>query len=327
MYPDIASLLEAHGITSPAVPLAHDGYSGALLSGIAQDGRRYVLKRFCLRDDWIMRWVGDNDGREAAFAASPVAQRLPPRIRVPMLGACRDGTGWALLMDDITPLLLPSEGVLEAAVVDEVLGRMAELHARFWDDPLDDALFPLLGLRERLTIVSPASAELLVREGLDFGAARGWQLFQLHAAPAAVRLITSLLADMTPILRTLERLPQTLLHGDLKFANIGVGEDVAWLIDWALVSRGPVAVDLAWFLAVNSSRLPWSLDETLVRYRRRLEQALGPQQSARWPEQMAATHVCGLLLYGWGKALDAEAGRPDELAWWCERALEGGRIE
>jgi hypothetical protein len=31
-------------------------------------------------------------------------------------------------------------------------------------------------------------------------------------------------------------------------------------------------------------------------------------------------------MYGWGKALDAEAGRPDELRWWCEGAIAGARV-
>jgi hypothetical protein len=46
---------------------------------------------------------------------------------------------------------------------------------------------------------------------------------------------------------------------------------------------------------------------------------------AQWPVQAHALAVSGLLLYGWGKALDAEAGRPDELRWWCERAAEAAR--
>ena len=32
------------------------------------------------------------------------------------------------------------------------------------------------------------------------------------------------------------------------------------------------------------------------------------------------TVLCGLLLRGWRKALDTEAGDPGELRWWCERA-------
>ena len=42
------------------------------------------------------------------------------------------------------------------------------------------------------------------------------------------------------------------------------------------------------------------------------------------------TWIVGLLLRGWRKGLDAEAGavlasrcrRADDLAWWCERAVE-----
>jgi hypothetical protein len=100
-----------------------------------------------------------------------------------------------------------------------------------------------------------------------------------------------------------------------------------WLLDWALVTRAPVAVELAWFLAVNSGRLPESLDATLDRYAVHLERALGAHRwpQARWREQRAVVFLSGLLMYGWGKALDAEGGRPDELRWWCEGALEAAK--
>jgi hypothetical protein len=40
----------------------------------------------------------------------------------------------------------------------------------------------------------------------------------------------------------------------------------------------------------------------------------------------ALTVLCGLLLRGWRKALDAESGEPAELQWWCERATESSRF-
>ena len=49
-----------------------------------------------------------------------------------------------------------------------------------------------------------------------------------------------------------------------------------------------------------------------------------------WDAQLDLTWIVGLLLRGWRKGLDAEAGvvlasgvgRGDDLAWWCERAVE-----
>ena len=77
------------------------------------------------------------------------------------------------------------------------------------------------------------------------------------------------------------------------------------------------------FLTMNSSVLPWTLDETLERYAAHLERTLGAERfaAARWWQQRAAIMLCGLVYYGWGKALDAETGRPDELRWWCDGAM------
>ena len=80
-------------------------------------------------------------------------------------------------------------------------------------------------------------------------------------------------------------------------------------------ARAPPAVELGWFLAINSRRLPVSLDDVMQRLRR-----TPPTCAAELDTHDALTVLCGLLLRGWRKALDAEAGEPDELRWWCERA-------
>ena len=49
-----------------------------------------------------------------------------------------------------------------------------------------------------------------------------------------------------------------------------------------------------------------------------------------WAAQVDLTWIVGLLLRGWRKGIDAEAGAvlasgvtaADDLAWWCDRAVE-----
>jgi thiamine kinase-like enzyme len=121
----------------------------------------------------------------------------------------------------------------------------------------------------------------------------------------------------------LDALPPTLLHGDLKLGNAAL-DDVGtlWLIDWALVMRAPVAHELAWMLAVNSSRLPSTLDETIVRYEAHLREALeGAFDHDEWLMQVHAMGVAGLLIYAWGKTLDYVDHGSRELFWWCDRAI------
>ena len=93
-----------------------------------------------------------------------------------------------------------------------------------------------------------------------------------------------------------------------------------WLIDWAMPLLSSTALELGWFLAINSRRLPVSNDAVLDRYA-----AAAPASSDR-ERHDALTALCGLLLRGWRKALDADEGEPDELRWWCDRAREGLRF-
>ncbi len=110
-------------------------------------------------------------------------------------------------------------------------------------------------------------------------------------------------------------MPFAFLHGDLKFDNIGLDNGARmWLIDWAMTLVAPPAVELGWFLAINSRRLPVSLDNVMSRY----ADAAGMSAELR-ARHDACTVLCGLLLRGWRKALDAAAGEPAELRWWCNR--------
>lgn len=153
--------------------------------------------------------------------------------------------------------------------------------------------------------------------------------------------MSDLAGDPTPLLEALARLPAANLHGDLKLANVAlVDEDRVGFIDWQMTLRAPVAVELAWFLVSNVAILPEDPDAILDRYRdtiglRGLPGVGRPNGGAGrvlgdWDAQGDLTWIVGLLLRGWRKGLDAEAGvatgwgatASDDLAWWCRRAVE-----
>lgn len=337
-HPDLAALLGAHRLTGVTEePLTHAGFSGAHITRLRRDdGAAFVLKRMSIERDWIMRATDDIACREAAFAAASIA--LPEHIGTPALDTARDGDGHALLMIDISQHLVtpafPSpfpmktaesthapaaNDVITPATLDTIIVRMAELHAL--PLPARNAL-PWCGLQERLTLLTPDTAR--IAEAYGAPVARdiigGWALFDRDAPADVAALIRGLSRDPSPLLRALNALPPALLHGDLKLDNIGVdGAGRTWLIDWAMPLLAPPAVELGWFLAINSRRIPVSLDDVMSRY----------AEAARIPERErhdALTVLCGLLLRGWRKALDAEAGETDELRWWCKRAREASRI-
>jgi hypothetical protein len=266
-----------------------------------------------IKRDWIMRTTDDVDCREAAFAAAD--SELPDLIRVPVAGVARDGGDHAILMSDITGDLIPPDAMVTERELDLIIAAVAALHAT--EPP---ANVPWCDVERRLTLLTPAGASIARRYGHPVGAAiaDGWTLFERHAPNDVVALIHGLFEDPSPLLRALASLPNAFLHGDLKLDNIGL--DVRgrmWLIDWAMTLVAPAAVDLGWFLAINSRRLPVSLDEVMLRY----ADAAGVPTAQR-ERHDALTVLCGLLLRGWRKALDAREGEPAELVWWCERARD-----
>jgi hypothetical protein len=316
--PDLPELLVQHGLTGAREEhIAHAGFSGAHVSRLTGlGGEAFVLKRMSIERDWIMRATDDFSCREAAFAH--IATCLPPEVSTPTLGIAREGDDYALLMRDITADLLPQEEIRD---VELILRDVAALHAA---PPPIDAPVPWCDLGKRLTLLTPRGAAIAgsygapVARDLDLG----WALFARHASPRAREIVRALTDDVSPLVNALARLPTALLHGDLKFDNIGIRPHGGlWLIDWAMTLIAPAAVDLGWFLAINSRRMPIPLDEVMALYERTA--TISPEHL---PRHRATTVLCGLLLRGWRKAIDADEGEPDELRWWCEAVADAARF-
>jgi hypothetical protein len=325
---DLAELLDEHGLgDASGEPVRHDGWSGATLTRLTRgDGARFVLKRDSLARDWIARATRDDpDMREARLVlASP---RLPDPIRLPHLGVARDGDGVALLMPDLAEILISWEQPIDTPTLDRVLDALATLHREPWHRQVPGA-FPWTDRARRLLLLTRAAATAYEAEGLPFGARflAGWDAFDRLARPPTRDLIRGLSDDPAPLLRALDRLPSTGLHGDLKLGNVGLAPDGGVpVIDWQMTMVAPVAVELGWFLVANVSGLPLPPDEVLERYRA----AASLPDDETWAAQWDLAVLVGLLLRGWRKGLDAEAGvvQPNgmaaawDLAWWGSNAV------
>ena len=115
--------------------------------------------------------------------------------------------------------------------------------------------------------------------------------------------------------------PQTFLHGDWKYGNLGYGRDGrVILLDWAYPGEGPVAHELAWYLALNRARLPvgHSKESTIDDLRSALERRGVDDGLVGAPGRPLLGAV---VQFGWEKAL----GDDDELAWWVDRAARAWR--
>ena len=318
MFESVAALLDAHGLADVhEESFDHTGFSGATLTRLVRsDGVSFVLKRMSIERDWIMRATDDLLCREAAFADASID--LGDAAHTPAVGAARDGDGYALLMRDISAELLPA-GNITTTQLDAVIDGMAALHAR----PVPTAV-PWCGVARRLTLLTPTTGRIAAAYGAPVAhdIIEGWRSFDAHATTRARTIVRGLIDDPSPLVRALARTPAAFLHGDLKFDNIGIDSTGRlWLIDWAMTLVAPPAVELGWFLAINSRRLPVSLDDVIRRY----ADAAGMTRALQTRHD-ALTALCGLLLRGWRKSIDAAAGDGDELRWWCERVEEASFV-
>jgi hypothetical protein len=340
----LSDLLQRHGV-DPATeePFPNDGWSGATMTRMRSRGgeRRFILKRDSLERDWIARATADGPLlREAWFAAQAPALPLP--VRAPYLGAGMDGEEVGILMPDLTGILFDWNATLSLAQLDRVLVAMATLHSHPWDDALVRDADHWTPWRERLTLICRPSLERSgpARDAVADRLIPGWDAWDRLASPGAREMIAALAADPGRLLAALSTEPRTLLHGDLKLANVGIATDGAVeIVDWQMVMAAPVAVELGWFLVSNVNALPLSADDVLERYFSALDLAgtSGPGDPdsrmtvvASRQRQVDLAILIGLLLRGWRKGADADAGvtlasgvrADDDLVWWCDRAVE-----
>jgi hypothetical protein len=280
---------------------------------------------------------------------------LLPRGTRPYLGAAADRDGVAILMPDLSNELIAWERPDHDPTVDEdVLGRVlrsiARLHAVPWsreaETPREDDAGspPWCPLAERLLLLAPSSAAAYQADGNAVGNRfmAGWEAFRRLTPEGANDLVDRLDLDPSPLVGALSRLPSLGLHGDLKLANVALlPDEVVGLIDWQMTLRAPVAVEMGWFLVSNSGALPMDPESVMRDYRSALQWdsdrfGFGDEPhdfdglAGDWATQLDLTWIVGLLLRGWRKGLDAEAGvtlpsgvsAADDLRWWCERAVD-----
>jgi hypothetical protein len=289
-----------------------DSLSGAPFERAVVGDRRYVVKHIAPDSDWLMRVLHDGAGgtppraliawREGLHAALPGC--LDPVI----VGMAYDGRRLSQVMTDIGPTLVPPGGApVDHGQHRRFLDHMAALHAAFWG--FTDA-FGLTTPQDRYGFSHPRVTQH-EPEGVPALFPGGWAAVRA-VAPETAELALGLAADVSPLARAMADGPQTFVHGDWKFGNLGSHPDGRTvLLDWAWHGQAPPLVDLGWYLAVNCDRLPESKEDTIDAYREALERA-GVHTGGWWSRQLDLALLGAFLQLGWSKS-------DSELAWWVER--------
>ncbi|WP_329161492.1 phosphotransferase [Streptomyces anulatus] len=298
------------------VEMRQPGFSGARIYRQADGAEhRHVVKVTSARTDWIMRATSDERCREAVLAGA--AHLRVDGVGSPAVGSAQDGPVFSILMQDVSEHLLANER-LTRHQLDMILSGMGRLHSL---TPPKGSSIPWCSVEHRLTLFMP-DAEKLAQFRIAEDILRGWEMFFELAPSGIASLVRSLFDDISPLEQALGRLPSRFLHGDLKLDNIAIRPDGDLsLIDWSMAMYAPAAVELGWFLSMNSRALPISLDETISSYMSYSDIATEFHEA-----HQALTILCGLLIRGWRKALDAESGDSSELLWWCKRASSASNV-
>ena len=355
----LLDLLGEYGLDLlPEHEFPNDGWSGATFTSMLDGyGRRFILKRTSLAKDWIARATHDEDLREGWLAAKPPdALTWIRRPVVPYLGAAADGDGVAILAPDLSTELISWERpghdpAVDADTLTRVVQAIARLHSLPWSRSIESAAEgegdpppPWCPLPERLTLLTKQSALGYAAAGNPVGDRflAGWEAFDRHAPAMARDLVERLGDDVRTLVAALGALPSVGLHGDLKLANVALlPDDRVGFIDWQMTLPAPVAVEMGWFLVSNSGSLPVDPEDVMTGYRSSLEWdsdrwSFGNEPhdfaglAGDWDLQLDLTWIIGLLLRGWRKGLDADAGAmlpsrvsaADDLAWWSRRAVD-----
>ena len=311
-------------------PLPHtDGKSGAHLARVVIDGVPLVVKRLDLRSDWTMRAVGDLGCTTLTLWRSGFLDRLPGCFNQPIIAVAHEpasrpgGYGTVLLMRDVGTAMVPEgDDPIPLAQHRTFLAHLAELSAAFWGFTDDLGLIPLAN---RYLELSPWTAEIeTARPDPPFVPrliGRGWRALKA-LEPRAAGIVVPLFEDLDPLVDALATTPSTFVHGNWKLGNLGTDDEGRTvLIDWETPGAGPPCGELAWYLAINSARLPESKEATITAFRESLERA-GVDTAPWWERQLAVSLLGGLVHFGWEKAL---GGDRDELGWWAEQAEGGAR--
>jgi len=246
--PDDAPVVAARRLNEIArrEPLTHAGQSGTSLERIVlADGRRLVVKRLS-GDDWVARVTHDG-GREASLWTDGVLARMPREIDHAVIAAGREGSGTWLLMRDVSDELLPPDRRLTREESRHLLATFAAMHRRFAGERIDGTC----SLEDRIRIAAPATVAGEV-DGVDYLPkilAVGWEVFAEAVPEDVATAVLGAVEDPEPLARELARCPPTLIHNDLRGANLGLLSDRTIVLDWGMAGTGPCELDFAWYLS------------------------------------------------------------------------------
>jgi hypothetical protein len=268
------------------------GRISANVFALKADGGAFVLKKF-IAEPWRVTLFGSAFNDPALWIGG-LTRRLPEPLSCPTIdvGFHREhGECW-MLMDDVSAGVAP-RGSFDERSFRLLLDGLARLHGRYWEQDAGLAALPILTLDQHAAMFTDPCAAAggrtepfgWVAEVLDkVFLFRTFVPALLHAlSPADGDFYLDLCQHRERWLTPLSALPQTLIHGDIRRANIAAQPSGGIsLFDWDFACRAPAAADLAWYWFLhfwcyppNDGRAPEDREPFKAYYVQRLNEELG----------------------------------------------------
>ena len=263
-----------------------------------------MMKHVHPTTDWVALFTDDRQRRAVKLWSEGVLDRMPAAVD-PSVVACAEWTdGYGILMPHLGSEMLESHVPQPAWMDGAILAAMAAMHAAFWEDSrLADPALGLCSIDSQVRNISPRRTRQV------FGAEPGWTRWVIEGweealpeiiDPGLARDLQSLIDDPRPIAEALAPYPKTLVHGDVRPANVGLsrvgGLTGCHFVDWGRAAFAAPTADLGFYLGFTAIEWQTNVDERIATYEARLRTHLdGQWPDDAWERQREIGLLAGLL--------------------------------
>jgi thiamine kinase-like enzyme len=288
--------------------------------------KSFVLKKTDRQVDWLSQRSHDGVGREAALLEEPLLEKIWNYLYCPYIAFARENKLTGLLMEDLSAYLFPDvREPIDVKSEDIILDTISSVHAAFWESEEIKKLSWLTGPHDYFNLLRPGVHEqdshCAPPDKIRDNILQGWKAAQQLLPVKVKNYLTSPVEEM---FKPWKDLPLTLLHGDLKIANMALlpGGRLA-LFDWPMVGCAPCGIELGWYLAVNATRLARTKEDLINTYRSFLQSHLSFIIDEKlWNRIVQLSVVSGAITLLWSKALGRQSGTQkgkEEWDWWSSK--------
>jgi hypothetical protein len=329
------------------VPFETNGWSSTEaeflgVTGCNGDQPHFIIKRLRRDKDWVMEATNDDHWRSITVWQQGLLDHLPPEIDHGIVACSVDEDGYAIMMRNVSQDLLPEDETLAETDNAFVLEALAALHAAFWEDNrLYNQRLSLCKPEDFFAHTSVTRARRMAQKNPSFVLdliIEGRRLIPKFVDTDMAELMYDLVHDPTSLCTALERYPQTLVHSDVRKANLGLerGKRPRLIVlDWARQTRTVPAVDLIYYLiSISWSRFPIPFEKNIDLYRQQLAQRLGERFDESWWQPQLELSLLGTFstmacFMAWEAQHSDDASSREHnranLQWWAEQARPGAR--